>query len=91
VPAGSFSHQLEIRFCDRCGHRGPALQLADDVLEQWASELAGIILVPVDEGFDVVLDGEPIFSMSERGDTPEAGQINSILEARLGPPPGFGA
>jgi predicted Rdx family selenoprotein len=91
VPAGSFSHQLEIRFCDRCGHRGRALELANDVLQQWASELAGVLLVPVDEGFAVALDGEPIFSKSDPGDTPEAGEINSLLEARLGPPPGFGA
>jgi predicted Rdx family selenoprotein len=92
VPAGSFRHQLEIRFCDRCGLREPALGLASEVLEQWATELAGIFIVPTDdERFDVALDGEPIFTMADQGRRPVAGEINSILESRLGPPPGFGA
>lgn len=92
VPAGPSRHRLEIQFCDRCGRRAPALELANEVLEQWAGELAAIDLVPTeDDRLDIVLDGESIFSTAARGRRPEAGEINSILEARLGPPPGFGA
>jgi selT/selW/selH-like putative selenoprotein len=85
-------HRLEIAFCDLCGSREPALELARQVLDQWASELAGLTLIPTaDERFDVVLDGEPIFSMAQHGRHPDAAEINTILESRLGPPPGFGA
>jgi selT/selW/selH-like putative selenoprotein len=92
VSAGSSRHQFEIHFCDRCGMRPSALELCGEVLEQWASELAGVNLVPVtDDRFDVMLDGEPIFSMADRGRRPEPGEINTIIESRLGPPPGFGA
>ena len=92
MSAGSPRHRLEIQFCDRCGMRPSALELCGDVLEQWASELDGVNLVPTtDDRFDVVLDGESIFSMADRGRRPEPGEINAIIESRLGPQPGFGA
>jgi selenoprotein W-related protein len=92
VPADPPRHQLEIHFCDRCGLRAPALALSGEVLEQWAGELASVSLVPTaDERFDVVLDRETVFSMAERGRPPQAGEINTVIESRLGPPPGFGA
>jgi selenoprotein W-related protein len=92
VSAGSPRHHVEIHFCDRCGTRPAALELCGEIFEQWAAELAAVNLVPVaDDRFDVLLDGETIFSMSDRGRRPESGEINTILESRLGPPPGFGA
>ena len=92
MSAGPPRRQLEIHFCDRCGLRPSALAVAGEVLEQWAGELARVTLVPTDdERFDVLLDGESVFSMTDRGRHPEAGEINAILESRLGPPPGFGA
>lgn len=92
MPADSSRHRLEIHFGYRGGSRTASLELAGEVLEQWAAELASVCLVPADaERFDVVLDGELIFSMTERGRRPEAGEINTIIESRLGPPPGFGS
>ena len=92
MPAGSPQHQLEIRFCDGCGQRASALELAGEILEQWAAELSGVTVVPVaDDRFEVLLDGESVYAMAERDRQPDGGEINTILESRLGPPPGFGA
>jgi predicted Rdx family selenoprotein len=85
-------HQLEIAFCDRCGDRDQALDAAREVLEQWAAELEAVTLRPMpDDRFDVSLDGEVLFAGRTDARHPEPGQLNTLLEARLGPAPGFGA
>ena len=85
------SHRIEIEF-SAPGLSSHAMDLAAEVLEQWAHELSAITLVPTrtDGMLHVVVDGERIFSSA--GDArPERGEINSAIEARLGPPPGGGA
>ena len=88
------SHRIEIEFSNP-ELRSHALNLAADVLEQWAHELAAITLVPHGSGdiFAIVLDGERIFLSDGDGDAraPDLAEINSAIEARVGPPPGGGA
>jgi predicted Rdx family selenoprotein len=86
------SHRIEIEFSTP-EQRSEALDLAADVLAQWAHEIAAVTLVPTRGGgsLNVILDGERIYSITADDQPAERAQINSEIEARLGPPPGEGA
>jgi selenoprotein W-related protein len=85
-------HIIEIEFCVPCDFQAQAIDLAREILDQWAQELATLTLTPSRGGrFEVSLDGEVIFSKAQLDRHASPGEINSILESRLGPPPGFGA
>jgi hypothetical protein len=72
--------------------RTVAIELAADLREQWAHELAAVTVVPATgaAALSVVIDGERIYSIAAN-ERPDSGQLNSEITARLGPPPGEGA
>lgn len=86
------SHRIEIEFSNP-ELRSHALELAADVLKQWAHELAAITLLPHGSGdsLAIALDGERVFVSDAVGRAPDLAEVNSAIEARLGPPPGEGA
>jgi selenoprotein W-related protein len=85
-------HRIEIEFCVPCDFRAQALDLTREVVEQWAHAFSQICLTPSSGGrFEVTLDDELVFSKAALDRHAEPGEINAILESRLGPPPGFGA
>lgn len=63
-----------------------AVGLTDELLQGWAPILETIELVPSSKGrFEVVLDGERIFSKAGLGRHAEPGEIAATVRSRLGP------
>ena len=64
-----------------------AVGLTDELLQRWAPVIAGIELKPSKGGvFEVILDGELLFSKKALKRHAEAGEVSRLVEARLGPP-----
>lgn len=64
-----------------------AVGLADEILTRWAPIVETLELVSSSKGrFEVVLDGELVFSKAALGRHAHAGEIVAILEERMGPP-----
>jgi selenoprotein W-related protein len=65
--------KLEITYCVPCGHLPRAAQMAAEIHQARGIETA---LIKGDGGtFDVVLDGELIFSRKQAGRFPEIGEL----------------
>lgn len=63
------------------------MSLADSVIGRWAPILERVDLVGGSGGvFVVKLDGETVFDKKAEGSWAPAGDIESRLERRLGPP-----
>jgi selenoprotein W-related protein len=63
-----------------------AVGLTDELLKGWAPIIASIDLVPSSKGrFEVVLDGELIFSKAALGRHAEPGEIVALVRERIGP------
>jgi selenoprotein W-related protein len=62
-----------------------AVGLTDELLHGWAPIIASIDLLPSSKGrFEVVLDGELIFSKAALGRHAEPGEIAGIVRALIG-------
>ena len=63
-----------------------AVGLTDELLQGWAPVIETIELIPSSKGrFEVILDGELIFSKAELGRHANAGEVAGIVRAKLGP------
>ena len=63
-----------------------AVGLTDELLRGWAPIIKTVELIPSSKGrFEVVLDGELIFSKAGLGRHAEAGEIAALVRERLGP------
>jgi hypothetical protein len=64
------------------------VSLANEVLGRWAPIIRTLELRSGAHGiFDVKLDGEMVFSKAALKRHPRAGEVVSLLEPKLGPPP----
>ncbi len=80
-------HSLDIEFCVPCDFRPQALDLAREVIDQWADRLTAVRLVPSSGGrFEVTLDGDLIFSKAKLDRHAEPGELSAILRDRIGAP-----
>jgi selenoprotein W-related protein len=63
-----------------------AVGLADELLKGWAPIVAAIELLPSSKGrFEVMLDGELLFSKAALGRHAEPGEIAALVRDRVGP------
>ncbi len=63
-----------------------AVGLADELLTGWAPVIESLELIPGSQGrFEVVLDGELIFSKAGLGRHAEPGEVAGIVRERIGP------
>ena len=63
-----------------------AVGLADELLAGWAPIVASIDLIPSSNGrFEVVLDGELIYSKAALGRHAEPREIAALVRDRIGP------
>jgi selenoprotein W-related protein len=63
-----------------------AVGLTDELLQGWAPILETIELLPSSKGrFEVVLDGELIFSKADLKRHAEPGEVATLVRAKLGP------
>ena len=63
-----------------------AVGLTDELLQGWAPIIENIELIPGSKGrFEVILDGELIFSKAALGRHAQPGEIVKLVEQRIGP------
>ena len=78
---------LEITYCQPCGHQPRAIELVNQLLSTYGMPLnhnLSISLKPADKGvFEVVLDGKLIFSRKEVGRFPTFDEIKTQIDPRL--------
>ena len=63
-----------------------AVGLTDELLQGWAPIIERVDLLPSSKGrFEVILDGELIFSKAALGRHAEPGEIAHIVREKVGP------
>jgi selT/selW/selH-like putative selenoprotein len=63
------------------------VSLATELLDGWAPALDGVELKTGSKGrFEVLLDGEEVFSKASLDRFPTEGEVARILQPKLGPP-----
>lgn len=81
---------LEITYCQPCGHQPRAMDIVSQLLATYGMPLnrrLSIALKPADKGvFDVVLDGKLVFSKSQAGRFPTLDEIKQQLDTKLAVP-----
>ena len=75
---------LEITYCQPCGHQPRAVELVNQLLSSYGMPLnkkLAIALKPSDSGiFDVALDGKLIFSRKQEGRFPTVEEIKKHID-----------
>ena len=78
---------LEITYCQPCGHQPRAVDMVSQLLAIYGMPLnrkLTISLKPADKGvFDVVLDGQLIFSKHQQGRFPTVDDLKKQLDPKL--------
>jgi selenoprotein W-related protein len=79
---------LEITYCQPCGHQPKAVEIVNQLLAAYGMPLnkkLTVALKPADQGvFDVVLDGQLIFSRKkEQGRFPTVEELRKHLDQKL--------
>jgi len=70
---------VEIEYCVPCGHLPRALDVQEDILEEFGLQLDGVRLKTGDGGvFKVSADGEVLYDKSEDGDLDRDALLESI-------------
>ena len=81
---------LEITYCQPCGHQPRAVELVNQLLAEYGMPLnkkLTVALKPADSGiFDIVLDGQLIFSRKQEGRFPTVDEIKKQIEPKLSIP-----
>jgi predicted Rdx family selenoprotein len=63
------------------------VSLADELLSRWAPILHGVELASGSKGrFEVTLDGDLLFSKATLNRHAGPGEVEALVEGRLGPP-----
>ncbi len=78
---------LEITYCQPCGHQPRAVDMVNELLANYGMPLnrkLTVSLKPADKGvFDVVLDGKLIFSKNQQGRFPTMDDLKKQLDQKL--------
>ncbi|OLB46507.1 hypothetical protein AUH73_07500 [archaeon 13_1_40CM_4_53_4] len=81
---------LEITYCQPCGHQPTAIELVNQLLASYGMPLnkkLTVALKPSDGGiFDVALDGRLIFSRKQEGRFPTVEEIKKQIDPKLSIP-----
>jgi len=78
--------RVQIRYCTQCRFGLRAAWLAQELLATFGEQLGEVALVPGSGGvFEVLLDGEPVFSRREAGRFPESKEIKQRIRDRIAP------
>ena len=82
--------ELEITYCQPCGHQPRAVDIVNQLLASYGMPLnknLTVALKPADNGiFDVVLDGQLIFSRKKEGRFPTLEEIKGFIDPKLAVP-----
>ena len=78
---------LEITYCQPCGHQPHAMEIVNQLLSTYGMPLnrrMNLTLKPADKGvFDVVVDGQLVFSRSKEGRFPTIDDIRRYVDPKL--------
>lgn len=78
---------VRITYCVPCGHQPHAIQIANQILGDYATKFnrnMELTLVPADKGeFDVYVNGEKVFSRHEVQRMPTADEIKQAIEQKI--------
>ena len=78
---------LEITYCQPCGHQPQAMELVNQLLASYGMPLnrrLNLTLKPADKGvFDVVLNGNLVFSRGKEGRFPTFDDLKKYLDPTL--------
>jgi selenoprotein W-related protein len=78
---------LEITYCQPCGHQPRAVDMVNQLLSTYGMPLnrkLTVSLKPADKGvFDIVLDGKLIFSKHQQGRFPTMDDLKNQLDQKL--------
>ncbi|RFA28298.1 selenoprotein [Alkalilimnicola ehrlichii] len=78
--------RVEIRYCSQCRFVLRASWLAQELLFTFSDSLGEVALAPGSGGiFEVLLDGERIFSRAEAGRFPESKELKQLIRDRIEP------
>jgi selT/selW/selH-like putative selenoprotein len=62
------------------------VSLASEVLDRWAPIMRAVELISSSGGtFDILLDGQLVFSKKAAGRFPKPGEVAALFEKKLGP------
>jgi selenoprotein W-related protein len=83
--------RIEIRYCTQCRWLLRAAWLAQELLTTFAQELGEVALVPSTGGvFEIMVDGEVVFSREQEGRFPEAKELKQLVRDRIAPDKSLG-
>ncbi|HET6397712.1 MAG TPA: SelT/SelW/SelH family protein [Pseudoxanthomonas sp.] len=80
------SHHVEIRYCTQCRWLMRAAWMAQELLSTFEAELSGLTLTPGTGGvFEVLADGERVWSRKEDGGFPDIAALKQRVRDRIAP------
>ncbi|REJ34376.1 MAG: selenoprotein [Bacillota bacterium] len=75
--------EVQIEYCGPCGYAPLAAQVAEELVTEYSSQLAGVTLVPSSGGtFEVRAGGRVVFSLDAVGRFPEKGEVSRLLKEK---------
>ncbi|HEV8702434.1 MAG TPA: SelT/SelW/SelH family protein [Candidatus Polarisedimenticolia bacterium] len=78
--------RLEIAYCTQCRWLLRAAWMAQELLTTFEAELGEVALRPATGGvFDVILDGETLWSRSKRRRFPDIKELKQLVRDRVAP------
>ncbi len=78
--------RVEIRYCTQCRWLLRAAWMAQELLTTFEAELGEVALVPGTGGvFDVLVDGELVYSRKQEGRFPESSELKQRVRDRIAP------
>jgi selenoprotein W-related protein len=79
-------HRVSIEYCVPCSYDVRAVGLAAEMSKGWAPIIERIDLLPSSKGrFEVIVDGELIYSKVSTGRHAEPGEVAGLFRAKVGP------
>jgi selenoprotein W-related protein len=83
--------RVEIHYCTGCRWLMRAAWMGQELLTTFEEEIGALSLVPSSSGtFDVLADGELVWSRAEQGRFPELKELKQLLRDRIAPEKGLG-
>lgn len=78
--------RIEIHYCPKCRWLARASWLAQELLTTFEDVLGEVALLPSSSGtFDVILDGDLVFSRRSAGHFPEPKELKQAIRDRIDP------
>ncbi len=78
--------RIEIHYCPKCRWLARASWLAQELLTTFEDVLGEVALLPSSSGtFDVILDGDLVFSRRSAGHLPEPKELKQAIRDRIDP------